>query len=318
MTAPTPTKFYLIAITAILVLMLAAFMVADRQGHVAKAETANTAAYDAFLKGMEHLHRWTVQDTNTAISYFDKAIKFDGDFARAHAARAAAYFTLFEEGWYVSLNLSGSAVQNRVLASLTAAMRNPTPLAHQVAARLRLSLELYEQANEEAERALSLDPNDADSYVTLAKVLILRGRPEDAVDLLRQAMRLDPKSSVTHHQFILGLAKFGLEQYEEAAELFAAVVEAIPERLAGRVYLISVYGHLNRHSEARTELSRLDEALRVLNPTIYGYSLFTAELTYKFENYADKVRLLEGLQNAGVPDSFSFQPPSSYSTRKEK
>ncbi len=308
MAKPTRSNGHMIAIAAALVVILSVVMGAGRQGYLAVAETPKSAAYDAFLKGMEHLHRWTVQDMSTAISYFDKAIELDREYARAYAARAAAYWVIYDEGWYVSLNLSGNAVQNRVLESLNAAMTNPTPLAYHVAAELSLWFESYDNANDEAEKALSLDPNDAVSYATLANVLIWRGRPKEAADLVKQAMRLDPKSSVTNHQFLLGLARFGLEQYEEAAELFEAVVEANPERLAGRVFLISVYGHLNRHKEALSELSRLNEARRELYPGMYGFSLHTAEGAYKFENHVDQLRLLEGLQRGGVPDALFFQP----------
>ena len=312
-------------VTSKIVTALVVELEAGRQGFRMVAETPNSAAYDAFLKGMEHSHRRTFQDLTTAISYFDKAIELDGEYARAHAARAAAYWVIFERlsqaslnlSKQSSLNLSKQAIIDRVLESLNAAMANPTPLALQVAAGLRLSLDLYDEANEEAERALSLDPNNADSYASLANVLIWRGRWEEAVDLVKQAMRLDPKSSVTHYQFLLGLAKFGLEQYEEAAELLEAMVKANPEWLAGRVFLISAYGHLNRHKEALTELSRFEEVRRELGST-YGYSLHTAEGTYKFENHADQVRLLEGLLRAGVPDALPFQPPSKYSIREEK
>ena len=304
-------------VTSKIVTALVVELEAGRQGYRKVAETPNSAAYDAFLKGMEHSHRRTIQDLPTAISYFDKAIELDGEYARAHAARAAAYWLIYEQRWHLSLNLSRNAVMNRVLESLNAAMANPTPLAHQVAAELHLSLGSYDEANEEAERALSLDPNNADSYATLANVLIWRGRPEEAVDLVKQAMRLNPKSSVTHYQFLLGLAKFGLEQYEEAAELLEAMVKANPEWEAGGVFLVSVYGHLNRHQKAMTEMSRLDQ-LALPGLVSSGLSLVGIEGSVSFEHLADQARLLEGLQGAGMPDALPYQPPSRFSIRQGK
>jgi Flp pilus assembly protein TadD len=51
----------------------------------------------------------------------------------------------------------------------------------------------YEPAVTAAERAIALDPNNADSYAWQADVLNLAGRPEDARGRVEQAMRLNPR-----------------------------------------------------------------------------------------------------------------------------
>jgi tetratricopeptide (TPR) repeat protein len=50
----------------------------------------------------------------------------------------------------------------------------------------------YDQAIAEGERAIALDPNNADSYERQAAVLNFAGRPEDALRMVEQAMRRKP------------------------------------------------------------------------------------------------------------------------------
>jgi tetratricopeptide (TPR) repeat protein len=51
----------------------------------------------------------------------------------------------------------------------------------------------YDQAIAEGERAIALDPNDAASYTGQAEVLNFAGRPEEALRMVAQAMRLNPR-----------------------------------------------------------------------------------------------------------------------------
>ena len=50
----------------------------------------------------------------------------------------------------------------------------------------------YDQAIAEGERAIALDPNNAEGYAGQANVLFFAGRPEDALRVIEQAMRLNP------------------------------------------------------------------------------------------------------------------------------
>jgi adenylate cyclase len=58
--------------------------------------------------------------------------------------------------------------------------------------RVSLWKKQHDQAIAEAERAIALDPNHADSYAWLGAILDLVGRPEEAIGLIEKAMRLSP------------------------------------------------------------------------------------------------------------------------------
>ena len=50
----------------------------------------------------------------------------------------------------------------------------------------------HDQAIAEGERAVALDPNNAESYMRLALILGTSGRAEDAIEAAKKGMRLNP------------------------------------------------------------------------------------------------------------------------------
>jgi hypothetical protein len=57
---------------------------------VLKRYTDNAEAYELFLKGRHHSHKYTVQGWQRAIEFFEKAIALEPDYAPAHAGIATS------------------------------------------------------------------------------------------------------------------------------------------------------------------------------------------------------------------------------------
>ena len=51
----------------------------------------------------------------------------------------------------------------------------------------------HEQGMAEIEQAIALDPNWADAYVQLGAALGFVGRPEEGIEVITKAMRLNPR-----------------------------------------------------------------------------------------------------------------------------
>jgi class 3 adenylate cyclase len=91
-----------------------------------------------------------------------------------------------------------------------------------------------------AERAIDLDPNDAEGYATLAQILSYAGRPEDAIGMVQKAMRLNPHYPAAYLTD-LGHAYYLTRRYEEAmAALKRALIRA-PDFLPTHAYLAAIY-----------------------------------------------------------------------------
>lgn len=90
------------------------------------------------------------------------------------------------------------------------------------------------------ERAIALDPNNADSYATQAEVLNLAGRPEEALRMVEQAMRLNPRYPPLY-LFGLGWAYNLTGRYVEATATLQEFLSRSPNNLPGHLLLAFSY-----------------------------------------------------------------------------
>ncbi|NOT58120.1 MAG: tetratricopeptide repeat protein, partial [Deltaproteobacteria bacterium] len=89
-------------------------------------------------------------------------------------------------------------------------------------------------------RAIALDPNYADSYAVQANVLNLAGRPEEALQSVEQAMRLNPRSPFWY-LFHVGLAYQMTGRYAEAIAMQKEVIIQNPNFFYAHLNLASSY-----------------------------------------------------------------------------
>ena len=66
----------------------------EEQQRIEKIPTENLEAYDYFLQGLDQFYAGTAEGLWAAISYFEKAIELDPEFARAYADIAVSYYYL--------------------------------------------------------------------------------------------------------------------------------------------------------------------------------------------------------------------------------
>ena len=55
------------------------------------------------------------------------------------------------------------------------------------------------EANEEIEKALSIDPNNIEALNNLGNILHIQGKTHEAVDVVKKALKINPKSSFLHN-----------------------------------------------------------------------------------------------------------------------
>jgi len=282
-------------ITRKIVIALAVKLTQSEEDQVARKDTIKVPAYDAFLRGWAHYARRTPDDFAKAVHYFEKAIELDSNYGRAYAALAATYWESFYRFWHKSLNVEWHETRVRAEEYIQAAMKkNPTPLAHSVTSKMLIAQHEYDEAIAETERALALDPNDANSFIAMAYALIYIGKPKEAVDYVERAMRIDPEYPA-YYLFVFGLAHFGMDQLEKAASLFEKALERNPENYVPYIPLAATYAHLSREKEARDAIKRLNEFMP--NVTL---ALIEQCPLWQYKNYVDRDRLMSGLDKAGM------------------
>ncbi len=201
---------------------------ATESGRLAKAWQERTArkgteslnAYELDLRGWQAIGPWTKEAFASAEKLFEEAIAADPEYARPYATLALILV------WQVYAGLSESPDESitraRDLAREAIARDDAESWGHWALGAVYLKQGLHDQAIAEYERALELNPNDADVLVESAWPLAWSGRPEEGIENARTAMRLNPRYA-DWYLWALGVAYFEGRRYEEAIATFESM-----------------------------------------------------------------------------------------------
>ena len=287
-----------------IVTALALTLTAGEEQQRARKETNSPEAYDAFLRGWAHYRLRTPADFAKAIPYLENAIKLDPNFARAHAALAATYWGIWDNGWAERAGVSYDDAFKKTNRHLEEAMKNPPPLAHRIVAKQHEYGQRWDEAMAEAERAIALDPNNPVGYEAMSILLVNLDRAAEALNFIKKAMRLDPQSN---YLFRLGNAQFHMERYEEAAATMLRATKRNPDFEWSFLLLAAAYGHLGREQEARPAIATFNNMYH--DPTDKQRSFTLADVKdWSIKNEAGLERLREGLRKVGVPAGTTTRP----------
>jgi len=158
----------------------------------------------------------------------------------------------------------------------------------------------YEEAITRAEQAIGLNPNDAEAQFTMGETLIYAGRSAKAVEFIKRAMALKPEYP-PYFLWYLGLARFCLEQYEDALISLEKYYKrkSRPSRVVPKWLLAATYAQLGRQQEALETLSKFMKSRGYYKE--YSVEKVLKDNYYAFKNQENKDRIAEGLHKAGLP-----------------
>lgn len=254
-----------------------------------RAPTNNLEAYDFFLRGLEHHAQRTPNANTTARQMFEQAIALDPQFASAYAMLGRTYLT------ELAFQLGQRDVAEQQLftfAQRAVALDDTLPIAHETLAYSYLGQKKYDLAIAAAQRAIALDPNSADTHITLGEILCFSGQPQEALPLVEQAMRLNPRYPVSY-LWSLGQVYALLGRNEEAITAVQRLLTRKPDHITAHVLLAALFSEQGRTEEAQQEVA----AILRINPQ---FSLANLRDRIPYKNPATLERMVTGLQKAGL------------------
>jgi TolB-like protein/tetratricopeptide (TPR) repeat protein len=204
---------------------------------------ASLEVYDCWLRGLDCLHRGTPQADAEARVFFERALSLDPTYARGYAGISLSHFNEWScQAWEFWDDKERLAFQN---ARRAADLDDQDAIIQLVLGRIMLYRRQFDEAAHYVDRAIELNPNDADVLAHAAVLLSYLGDPALALTLASKAMRLNPH----YPAWYVGSAAlplFMLGRYSESLNLMARTPDATVDMTAFQAAAHALNGDLTR------------------------------------------------------------------------
>lgn len=200
--------------------------------------TSNPDSYEHYVEGRGFLqHYQNIDNIYRAIELFERSVEQDSGFALAYAGLGEAYWRLFDDTRNTEWVNLAQQYANKALE-----LDNFHPSVLVTAGMIQLGRGNVTNAITYYQKAVELNPANADAYRGLAAAYEQMGLLNEAEDILKRAIRLQPTYWVGYNQ----LGDFYVKQgrYTDAILQFEKVIELIPNSNYGYMNLGIVYYYL--------------------------------------------------------------------------
>ena len=259
-------------LAAEIVQSLALQLSGDEQRQLTKRPTANPEAYQLYLEGRFFVQRKTSEAFLRAIDLFAQATAKDPEFALAHLGEAMAWNGLGE---------MGVAPATEVMPKARTALQRALDLdqalgeAHAFKSFITRIIDWrFEEAERESELSMILEPNNPMVLQFRGVHLLAVGRGDEAVQLHRRAVAIDPIGALVRSQLCRAL--YLTRRYDEAIAAGQALIQMDATQSGAYQYVGLSLSGLERHADA---IAALEHAVKLapnsgerLAALAYGYA----------------------------------------------
>jgi len=241
---------------------------------------ASLDAWQAYHRGLTHMHLFTSDSNREAQQYFSRAIVLDPTFSRSYAGLS---FTHFQNAFHLHVREPEREIASAIETAEQALQADPNdPAAHCAMGRALWLQYAHDGAVGALNRSVRLSPNYAFAYYSLAFVQCQTGDPShaiDAADIAAQLSPLDPMMFGTNRVRTFALLRLG--KVQEAAET---------ARLVGR----HAGDHVHAHAVAALTLAaagRIEEARSARQ------HISALRPRYNFKQFKEALHMLNDLED---------------------
>jgi serine/threonine-protein kinase len=269
---------------------------AERQ-QLAKRPTENLKAFQYYMQGLSFAQRRTREDLLTAISYYDRAIEEDRNYALAYAGFADAYANLGAYGYIAPIDATRKTEK---AAREAVALDENLAEAHAALALANIAFapSNFQVGDRELRRAIELSPSLALAHSYLGFSLVRQGRLDESLQEMLKARELDPLSPIIARQAAM---PYHLKRdYPKALELLRQANELGPPFTT--TWEIGVYIQNKLFDETLAELEKAKRARKGDPILIYDTGMIYAAQGKRAEAL-QIVKDLEGISDASLSEA---------------
>jgi serine/threonine protein kinase/Tfp pilus assembly protein PilF len=169
-------------------------LLGEKDGPLIKRYTANTEAYQAYIKGRFYWNKRTAEGMKKSVEHFEQAIGIDPSYALAYVGLADSFITL---GQWHFLGSKEAFPKAKEAASKALAINDSLGEAHTSLATVKYNFDWdWKGSEKEFKRAIELSPNYSTARQWYGEFLVATGRLDEGLKELKRAQELDPLSLI--------------------------------------------------------------------------------------------------------------------------
>ncbi|MBR1283978.1 adenylate/guanylate cyclase domain-containing protein [Bradyrhizobium sp. AUGA SZCCT0177] len=275
-------------ITHAIVATLPGRVEAARHDRAKRKPTDSMAAYECVLAAKVRHHRSTREDNAEAQRLLDRALALDPNYAHAHAWKACVLGQTWVYGWCADRDATFEQVAAEL--EVTLALDDNDSDVHRILAALNLNRNDHDKAAYHQERGLALNPNYDLVVVQQGELLTWLGRPEEGIDWIKKAMRLNPYHPERFWSH-LGRACYCAEKYADAIEAFSRITR--PD-YTHHAFLAATFAQMGNAVAAAAHVAEVLKSEPAFSVAVYL-------VTQHYKHAIDRQRHEAGLLKAGLP-----------------
>ena len=227
----------------------------EERAALAQSSAGNGAAYDHLLRGDFLVRRRTQEGAERALTEYEAAMRLDPGAARPRAG-IGHVLGLCVDWYWGCRGLGMDSLRVLAQAAVDGALARDSLSAEGYAARAGLEYDLdYASGLRDVERAIALQPRNADYHHQRGWILAEELRYDDAIAEYRRALTLDPASAVTYEH----LARIATIQhrFDDAMADFDSAISIEPELTVAYARRAMLRAWLGDRAGMRADLAAL-------------------------------------------------------------